>query len=447
MRPTRREFLASSAAVGLAAATNASSLVEPALDYGAKTVNKTMMNVPFEKHKLVRIAMVGCGARGQSVLGDILGLENVRITAVCDIDPAKVKAAQADVVKAGQPEPAGFSDGDHAYEKLMMRDDIDVVYIATPWDWHVPMALFAMENGKHAAVEVPAALTVKDCWKLVDTSERTRKHCIMMENCCYGYWEMFVMNAVRQGAFGDLTHGEAAYIHDLREILTENASEGLWRRAPHTKHNGNFYPTHGLGPVAWYMGINRGDRFDRIVSMSSREHSLSQFVEKTFPANDPKCAEKYIAGDMSTSMIKTELGRTIMVQHDVVSPRPYDRLNMISGTKGAFKDYPPRIAIGNDTHKWTEPKTLASKYEHKLWTEIGELARKLGGHGGMDFIMFYRLVECMQKGLAPDMDVYDAVAWSVPVALSEQSLKSGSNAVKFPDFTRGKWIERKPLVI
>ncbi len=399
----------------------------------------SMAQTPFEARSTVRVGLIGVGARGAEHVRILLAIDNVQLSAVCDIAPEKVAAAQKRARDSGAKEPAAYTNGDHDFENLVKRDDIDIVLIATPWDWHVPMALAAMNAGKHAATEVPAALSVADCWKLVDTSEKTRRHCMILENCCYGYNEMMVMNMVRAGLFGELIHGEAAYIHDLRGILTEDRSEGLWRRFPHSQRNGNFYPTHGLGPVAKYMGIHKGDRFDSMVSMSSLETSLTQYVRKNF-AGTPKAAEKYICGDMNTSIIRTALGRTIMLQHTVTMPRPYDRLNLIAGSAGAFRDYPARIFIdGSKPEAWQPIDAYKDRYEDLLWKRQGELAKKLGGHGGMDFLMSWRLVQCMREGLPPDMDVYDAAAWSVPGPLSEASVKAGGVPQVFPDFTRGGW--------
>jgi predicted dehydrogenase len=305
------------------------------------------------------------------------------------------------------------------------------------------MALDAMKNGKHAAVEVPACTTLQECWDVVNTSESTRKHCIILENCCYGETEMMVLNMIRDGLFGTITHGEGAYLHDLRKILTSNEGEGLWRRVPHMKRNGNLYPTHGLGPVAHYMDIHRGDRFDYMVSVSSPEASLTEYVKANFPEDDAKRAEKYVCGDMNTSIIKTVKGRTIMVQHDVVSPRPYSRLNTIIGTKGAFADYPARIFVdGQEKEEWQNLDAFREKYQHPLWKTTGEMARKMGGHGGMDYIMNYRLMDCLKRGLQPDIDVYDTAAWSAPTPLSEVSVAQNGAPQKFPDFTRGKWNVR-----
>ena len=439
---SRRSFI-KGAAIGGAGLAVAADILSPDLLAGTpKSASSTMIGVPFEPRERVRLGIIGVGGRGTSLLQDLLAIENVEVKAICDLVPEKVARAQKAVTDAGQPEPPGFSKGEWDFKNLTLLD-LDMVYIATPWNWHVPMALNVMKSGKHAAVEVPACTTLQECWDLVDTSEATRKHCVILENCCYGFNEMMVLGMVRDALFGEITHGEAAYLHDLRSILTSNEGEGLWRRFPHMKRNGNLYPTHGLGPVAHYMDIHRGDRFDYMVSVSSREASLSAYVKATFADGDPKRAEKYVSGDMNTSIIKTQQGRTILLQHDVVNPRPYSRLNSIFGTKGAFADYPPRVFVdGSKQEDWQTIDAFREKYEHPLWKTTGDLARKTGGHGGMDYVMNCRLMDCLKRGLPPDIDVYDAAAWSAPGPLSEASVAAGGAPQKFPDFTRGKWKSR-----
>lgn len=427
-----------------AAATIGASLVDSVSAEKPKTSAKTMIGVPFERRDKVRLGIIGTGARGKSMITDFLGVEGLEIVALCDNVPALAEACSAMITKAGRPAPALYTDGDYAYKKLCERDDIDIVYIATPWEWHAPQSIYAMEHGKHVGVEVPMATTMADLWKIIDTSERTRKHCVMMENCCFNYTELLVLNMVRDGAFGEITHGEAAYIHDLRWIVNENRSEGLWRRAWHTRVNGNLYPTHGLGPVANYMDINRGDKFDYLVSMSSPSKSLDLYREQTVPKDSAKWKEKYICGDMNTSLIKTAKGLTIMLQHDVSTPRPYDRINLIQGTKGAFRDYPQRLYLDGQEggHRFTNLDKVKSKYEHWLWKKVGELAKN-AGHGGMDYIMSWRMVQWFREGLVPDIDVYDGAAWSAPFPMSAESIRLGSAPVRFPDFTRGRWKEKR----
>jgi hypothetical protein len=389
-----------------------------------------------------RIGIIGLGGRGTSLLGDLLAAD-ARVLALCDVVREKAEHAQSLVVKAGQNSPELYTTGDHAFESLVARDDLDLVLIATPWDWHVEMAVAAMKHGKHAAVEVPAATTIEDCWKLVNTSEQTRRHCIMLENCCYGFNETLILRLVHEGLFGDLLYGEGAYLHDLREELFSTKGEGLWRRTAHTQRNGNLYPTHGLGPVANYMGIQRGDRFDYMVSVSTPQRGLDQYRKAHLPSSDPRWTERYVTGDMNTSIIKTANGLTITLKHDTVNPHPYDRINVIAGTKGVFADYPPRIYFDGQPggEDWSGIDAY-KEHQHPLWKREGEIAKKLGGHGGMDYIMLYRLLQSMRDGLAPDMDVYDAAAWSAPGPLSRESVASGSAPVKFPDFTRGHWHDR-----
>ncbi|HSS97949.1 MAG TPA: Gfo/Idh/MocA family oxidoreductase [Terriglobales bacterium] len=439
---SRRSFVQRTAMGGAGLLVASEALKANLAAQTPKSKNSTMIGVPFEARERVRVGFIGVGGRGTSLLGELLEVENVDIKAICDVVPEKVAHAQKLVTDKGQPEPKAFTKGDSDFKNLTQLD-LDIVYIATPWNWHVPMAVDAMKNGKHAAVEVPACSTLEECWQLVDTSESTRKHCVILENCCYGENEMMVMSMVRDNVFGEITHGEAAYLHDLRGILTANQGEGLWRRFPHMKLDGNLYPTHGLGPVAHYMDIHRGDRFDYMVSVSSREASLSEYVKANFPDGDPKRKEKYICGDMNTSIIKTVKGRTIMLQHDVVNPRPYSRLNSIQGTKGLFADYPARIFIdGPGKEDWANMDAFREKYEHPLWKKEGEMARKLGGHGGMDYIENFRLMDCIKRGLVPDIDVYDAAAWSAPTPLSLTSVAQNGSSQKFPDFTRGKWNVR-----
>lgn len=443
---SRRELLTGAAAAAAAAAITGSPARLLADEWRVDLAppvrggNGSMLGVPFERHETVRIAIVGTGLRGRSVLSELLSLPGVEITALADIAPDKAQRAAAMVTKAGQKEPALYTNGERDFERLVQRGDIDFVYTATPWQWHTPVMLAAMRAGKHCGSEVPIALTTDESWELVETSEKTKRHCLLMENCCYGNSELTVLRMVREGVFGTLLHAEAAYLHDLRKILFENRDEGLWRRAPHTQHDTNLYPTHGLGPVAQYLGIHRGDKFEFIVSMSSPEAGLTEWREQTEPKDSPKWSERYKAGDMNTSLIKTAKGRTILLQHDVVNPRPYSRLNNLQGSKAIFNDYPARLYIDGAPggERWTPLSEFKAKYEHPLWRDLGEKAR-ISGHGGMDYIMAYRLVQCLREGLVPDFDVYDAAAWSVPYALCEESIRKGSAPVKFPDFTRGAW--------
>ena len=409
---------------------------------------KSMADVPFKPSETVRLGVIGIGGRGGSLIDNFTAVKGVQITALCDTVKEKVLAAQAKLDRAGKASQpiALFHSDEHAFENLVKRDDVDLVVVSTPWVWHTRMAVAGMKQGKHVVVEVPAARTIEECWELVNTSEATGRHCIQLENCCYGYNEMMVLNMVRAGLFGELTHGGAAYNHDLRSILFSAEGEGQWRRFEHLNRDGNLYPTHGLGPVAHYMDVNRGDRFDTLVSMSSISAGLQEYRKTKLPTGDPRQKEVYKEGEFNASLIRTVKGRVIELEHNVSSPQPYDRINLIAGSKGIFRDYPPRIYFdGASREVFQTLDPYKEKYEHPLWKEVGDLAKELGGHGGMDFVMAYRLIQCIKQGIAPDIDVYDAAAWSAPGPLSEASVSHGGAPQKFPDFTRGKWQTRKPV--
>ena len=408
---------------------------------------KSMVGMPFEKHDKVRLGIIGVGGRGTGVLSNFLGVPGVEVKAVCDVVASKTAHAANMVERAGQARPTEYHASDHDFENLCKRDDLDLVYVATPWIWHVRMALSAMEHGHHVGVEVPVARTLEECWQIVNASEKNGKHCMIFENCCYGETELMVLRMVKAGLLGELTHGSGAYNHDLRELLFQDEGEGLWRRFEHLDRNGNLYPTHGLGPVANYLDCNRGDRFDYMVSMSSPSVGLQSWRAEHLKADDPKMKEVYHCGDQNNSLIKTAKGKMITVEHNVSEPHPYDRINLIAGTKGIFRDYPARLYIDGqkEGEQFVGLDAFKADYEHPLWSKNGELARKSGGHGGMDYIMVWRVIQCMKEGLPPDFDVYDAAAWSAPGPLSEISIAKGSAPVKFPDFTRGNWKTPRPF--
>ncbi len=438
---TRRRFMQVGAATAAAVAgLDAQARAEVA---GAA---QTMVDVPFDKRN-PRIGMIGVGGRGASLLGNLLAAD-ARVVAVCDVLPDKAEQAAGLVTASGQKKPAIFTADPHAYVKLLETGDVDYVIIATPWIWHAEMAIAAMKHGKDVAVEVPGVRTLDECWAIVRTSEATRKHCTMLENCCYGYNETLVLRMAHAGLLGDLLYGEGAYLHDLREELFSDKGEGLWRRTEHTLRDGNLYPTHGLGPVANYMGIERGDRFGYLVSMSSPQMGLDAYRKAHLKPDDPRMKETYVTGDMNTSLIKTAKGRTITVKHTVSTPHPYDRINQIAGSKGIFEDYPARLYLDgqNTDESWGDLKGY-TQYEYPLWTKEGEIAKKVGGHGGMDYIMLYRLLQCLREGLPPDMDVYDAATWSAVAPLSVTSVAHGSAPVEVPDFTRGRWQQRSASAI
>jgi predicted dehydrogenase len=431
---TRRDWLRVAMAAGATAGAASAARAE------------SMIDVKFAPTPALRIGLIGTGVRGNGLIRYFQPLEGVRFTALCDLLDSKAAEASAVIVKAGtQAEaPALYSGSETAYEKLLARDDIDLVLIATPWRWHTTMAVAAMRASKHVGVEVPAALTIEECWHLVDTSEKTRRHCMQLENCCYGYNELLVLNLVKAGLLGELTHAECAYNHDLRSQLFQTEGEGLWRRAEHLRRNGNLYPTHGLGPVANYLGINRGDRFDTLVSLSSLSVSLAAYRDTHLASDDARRRETYLCGDHNVSLIRTARGRLITLEHNVVSPQPQDRINLIAGTKGMFRDNPARLYIdGKASTAFTSLDAYKKQYEHPWWTRSIERVRRDEGHGGMDYVMARRIAEFMKQGLAPDMDVYDAAALSAPGPLSEASVRKGGAPVRFPDFTRGRSNQRQ----
>jgi predicted dehydrogenase len=396
----------------------------------------------------VRIGYVGVGLQGSSHVRNLLRIPGCRVTAVCDIRPERTDWATKAVTEAGQPPPAVYTRGARDFERLCDTEDLDLVYNATPWEWHVPVMLAAMKNGKHTATEVPAAMSLDDCWAMVEAAEKHKKHCVMMENCNYDRMEMMAFHMVRLGLFGEILHAEGGYLHDLREIKFENRNEGLWRRAWSTKLNGNPYPTHGLGPIANCLDINRGDRFEYLTSVSSPSRGLRNWAAEHFPQDAPERREQFVLGDVNTSLIKTALGRSIMVQHCTNLPRPYSRIHVVQGTKGLFQGYPHRAYIEGRgrAHQWLQANDLLAEYEHPLWKEIAEQAAG-AGHGGMDFIEDYRLIKCLREGSPTDMDVYDAAALSAVVELSCQSVAKNGRPIECPDFTRGRWRTRPPVPI
>jgi len=396
----------------------------------------------------VRIGYVGIGGQGSGHVRNLLKIPGCRITAVCDIRPERTDWATKQITAAGHPEPTAYTRGPQDFVRLCETEQLDLVYNATPWEFHVPIMLAAMKNGKHTATEVPAAMSVEDCWAIVESAEQHRKHCLLMENCNYDRMEMMVYNMVRQGLLGEVLHAEGGYLHDLRSIKFADEGEGLWRRAWATKLNGNLYPTHGLGPVANCLDINRGDRFDYLVSMSGPSRGLQNWAAEHVPADSAKRQEQYVLGDVNVSLIKTMKGRTIVVEHCTNLPRPYSRIHMVQGTKGLFQGYPNRAYIEGrgKEDQWVDAQDLLKEVEHPLWKEIAAQAQG-AGHGGMDFIEDYRLIKCLREGTPTDFNVYDAAAISAVVGLSVQSVAKKSAAVEFPDFTRGGWKTAAPVPI
>jgi predicted dehydrogenase len=443
----RRDFLKLGALSGLSMATGHFGLANSwAADQREASTSATSPR-PTD---LVRIGIVGVGVRGNTHVGELLKIEGVEIRAVCDVVESQVAAAQDRIVKAGKPKPKGYSRGTTDFQRMCGSEDLDIVLIATPWEWHMPMCVAAMTNGKHAAIEVPAAVTIDECWSLVETAEKTGKYCVMLENCCYDRTEMMILNMVRKGLLGTLLYGEGGYLHDRRAGMFKDSGSALWRTAYSERVNGDIYPTHGLGPIAQCMNINRGNHFVRLVSMGSQSLCLNEYAAKVFGPNSPRAKQHYTESDVVSTLIQTAAGQTITLTHDTQSPHPYSRKILLQGTKGIVRKYPEeKIYLDDDNaghHEWESLEKYRADYDHPVWKQLAEKS-KGGGHGGMDYIMTYRLIRALQTGTAPDMDVYDAVSWSSVFDLSQKSIAGKSIPVEFPDFTRGKWKERPPIEI
>lgn len=402
------------------------------------------------KIEKVRAGVVGLGMRGSDAVERLSYIDGLEITALCDKYPDRVAAAQKTLEKMKRPKAKEYS-GEEGWKALCESNDADLVYTPTPWHLHTPVALHAMKNGKHAATEVPAGKTMDELWDLVETSEKTRKHCMMLENCCYDFFELLTLNMARQGMLGEIVHAEGAYIHDLTKdwLFNKKAYADMWRLKENIGQNGNLYPTHGLGPIAQCMNINRGDKFDHLVSMSTGDFSMNAMVKELAAKDDffKEYTDRPFRGNMNTTLIKTNKGKTVMVQHDVSTIRPYSRIHLVSGTKGVAQKWPgpQRIAFGHSWMKAEELKQLEEKYSPPIVKHIGKIAKEVGGHGGMDFIMDWRLIDCLRNGLPLDQDVYDAASWSCLFPLSQRSVAKKSRSVDIPDFTRGAWQTNKPV--
>ena len=445
MEQSRREFLRGSAWMGLAAV--AAGCQADKIDFGG---GAPMAGFAAPALRRVRIGFVGVGARGNYALKRLSLFPGVEIAAFCDINPVMMKICRDHLSKKGLP-PAREFLGPEAYRDLCQWDGVDVVYACVPWKLHAPVALAAMRADKHAFVEVPATMDVDSCWELVETSEATRRHCMMLENCCYGETELLALNMCRLGVLGETVYGEAGYLHSG---ATRGFELSKFRAEWYQEHRGNYYPTHGLGPVAQYMNINRGDRFDYLNSMEGK--SVGDLIREGDPrwnGENLEAYRKYLIGPHNSSLIRTANGKMIFLDLSCVVPHPYSRINTIQGTHGILMDYPLRIDIektpgsGPRSHKGFDEKftqECRTKYMHPMWRDVGEIAKKIGGHGGMDFIMDLRWAWCLQNGEPLDMDVYDLAATSCLCELTETSARNGSKPVDVPDFTRGNWRNVKP---
>ena len=399
----------------------------------------------------VRVGFIGLGMRGPDAVNRFLHIPGTRVVALCDIEPDRVEKSQQILTKAGLPKVAGYSGSEDAWKALCERPDINLVYIATDWKHHAEMALYAMEHGKNVAIEVPAAMTLDEIWALINTSERTRLHCMMLENCVYDFFELNTLNMAHNGLFGEILHTEGSYIHNLEDFWPYYHAN--WRMDYNQNHRGDVYPTHGIGPACQLLDIHRGDRMTTLVSMDTKAVSAPDYLEK----KTGRRPDHFLNGDHTMTMIRTANGKTIHIQHDVVNPRPYSRMYQLTGTKGFANKYPSegyafqpeQLAADSipdhenlSAHGFIsreQRKALTDRYTSPLITRIGEEAKKVGGHGGMDYIMDYRLVYCLRNGLPLDMDVYDLAEWCSLIPLSALSIENGNAPVEVPDFTRGAW--------
>ncbi len=403
----------------------------------------------------LKIGIIGLGNRGKTLiqmLQYMIEQKMATVTALCDLTEVKTATASEMLGQWQIERPRCYFGGEDSWKKVAQQDDVDLLLITTPWRYHAPMCIYGMEQGKHVASEVPIAYSLSDCWNLIATAERTQKHCIMIENCCYNEEELFVLNMIQEGVFGDLTHAEGAYLHDLRaHLLSSDYYQRQWRLEHHRTRNGNFYTTHGLGPISMYLEIGRGDNYTHLTSMSSRELNLSSTAQE----ND--MGKLTIAcGDMNTTMIKTALGKTVMLQFDVHTGRPYSRINKVVGTQAVHDGYPSRLYVDKPElefwgHRWLpqeEYDEYRSRFQHPMISKLKQISQEFKqGHGGMDFVMMYRLVKCLNLGLPLDINVYDGVLWSAITPLSELSVMNKSETVIIPDFTGGEWKTARKLEI
>ena len=406
-----------------------------------------MIAFAAEPMESVRVGFIGLGMRGPGAVRRWCQIEGTEIIALCDINQQGIDKSQKYLTNAGRNKAVEYL-GEESWRELCEREDIDLVYIMTDWKNHAKMALYAMECGKHVAIEVPAAMTMDEIWALIDTSERTRKHCIQLENCVYDRFEITALNMAQQGLFGEILHVEGAYIHCLDEFWDKYYNN--WRLDYNREYRGDVYPTHGIGPVCQVLNIHRGDRMKTLVAMDTKAVSGAQYWQNM----KAESCENFANGDQTTTLIRTEKGKVIQLHHNVMTPRPYSRDYTLVGTTGYAAKYPVQsILLGRQTvgevdienlnsHRCVSDsvrKALMERYKHPVTAHTEVMAAKVGGHGGMDYTMDYRLVYCLRNGLPLDMDVYDLAEWCCPIELSAVSIKHNSAPVTVPDFTRGGW--------
>jgi predicted dehydrogenase len=394
----------------------------------------------------VRLGFVGVGSRGTYLLKVALGIDYVEIPAICDIVEERVQNAQKIVKDSGRKMPVGYSKGEEDFRRMVTRDDLDGILIATSWEWHTPIAVASMKAGKYAATEVPGTLKISECWELVDVYEKTGVPCMLLENYCYDRDRMAVLNMVRKGLFGELTYCECAYQHDTRFVKFGPKGELLFRGEYALRNNGNNYPTHAIGPIANCLDINRGNKFEFLTSMSTKSLGLNKYIKDKFGPDHPSAKLEYKNGDINTSHIKCYNGEVITINFDTQSPRPSAGKYLVQGTKGIWEGDQQVIHLEGKTpeHKWESFKKYREEFDHPLWVKDGTAAAKTS-HGGGDFFVIREFVEAIRNKRQPAIDVYDCATWSAIVELSQTSVARGSMPVEFPDFTRGKWKNNKSI--
>ncbi|WP_320782125.1 Gfo/Idh/MocA family protein [Streptomyces sp. CRN 30] len=412
-----------------------------------------MTGVPFDPRATVRVGVVGLGNRGSLMVTGWAAVPGCTVTAVCDIRADRARRAADLLAGKGEPRPREFGGSADSYARMLRDADLDLVYVATPWEFHHRHGRAALLSGRHAMVELPVATELDELWDLVDTSERTRRHLMLAENCCYGRNELAMLRMAHAGLLGDLTDGHGGYLHDLRELLfSDTYYTDSWRRLWHTRSTASLYPMHGLAPIAVAMDINRGDRMTTLRATATAPRGLADYRERFVPRDHPSWKETYINGDLVTCLIETARGRTVRAEHDVSRPRPYSRINTLAGSRGIVEDYAGPAPTGarvylepdHSGHAWQDFDGYRKEFDHWLWRTIGDDAENNGGHGGMDYVLQWRTVQSMRAGLVPDIDVYDSAAWCAPVPLSAASLARDGRPVEFPDFTRGGWRAKRP---
>lgn len=415
-------------------------------------VTGMLASASWAQDKTVRLGIVGVGNRGSALLGMALKAPGVAVTALCDTDQAMLERAQARVVKAGQPKPSGYTGSPDAYRKLLDRTDLDAVLIAVPWHLHTPMAVHTMQAGKYTGVEVPAALTVEECWQLVETHEKTGTPCMMMENWSFRRDNLAVLNMIRAGLFGTMVHCHCAHSHDcVDHWFFDKQGNIRWGGEYLVKRNADQYPTHALGPVVSWLDINRGDAFETISSTATESRGINEYFRRTFGADHPNAKRVYRQGDIVTSVIRTKQGKSIVLNYDMQLPRPYDNRWMVQGTRGLYREQPGTVYVEGRTakyHEWEDFAPYQSEFDHAWWrpvTREGGAADPLaGGHGGTDDLEVRLFLAAARDKTPTPLDLYDSVTMSAVIGMSEQSIAKGSAPLAFPDFTRGRWKTNKP---